>query len=75
MDLFASHESSPMPAVFLPERGPPRHRRTGTQLASGLTQVCISPSEPTRTDTVQAQVGRGAGPAGCAALAHPDLVS
>ncbi len=45
------------------------------QLASGLTQVCISPSEPTRTDTVQAQGGRGAGPAGCAPLAHPDLVS
>ncbi len=33
-----------------------------------------SPSEPTRTDTVQAQGGRGAGPAGCAPLAHPDLV-
>ncbi len=27
------------------------------------------------TDTVQAKGGRGAGPAGCAALAHPDLVS
>ncbi len=55
--------------------GPPRHRRTGTQLASGLTQVCVSPSEPTRTDTVQAQGGRGACPACCAPLAHPDLVS
>ncbi len=33
------------------------------------------PSGPTRTDTVQAQGGRGAGPAGCAALAHSDLVS
>ncbi len=65
----------PLPAVLLPDRGPPRHRRTGTQLASGLTQVCVSPSEPTRTDTVQAQGGRGAGPAGCAPLAHPDLVS
>ncbi len=65
----------PLPAVHLPDRGPPRHRRTGTQLASGLTQVCVSPSEPTRTDTVQAQGGRGAGPAGCAPLAHPDLVS
>ncbi len=65
----------PLPAVFFPDRGPPRHRRTGTQLASGLTQVCVSPSEPTRTDTVQAQGGRGAGPAGCAPLAHPDLVS
>ncbi len=56
----------PLPAVLLPDRGPPRHRRTGTQLASGLTQVCVSPSEPTRTDTVQAQGRRGAGPAGCA---------
>ncbi len=65
----------PLPAVLLPDRGPPRHRRTGTQLASGLTQVCVSPSEPTHTDTVQAQGGRGAGPAGCAPLAHPDLVS
>ncbi len=65
----------PLPAVLLPDRGPPRLRRTGTQLASGLTQVCVSPSEPTRTDIVQAQGGRGAGPAGCAPLAHPDLVS
>ncbi len=65
----------PLPAVLLPDRGPPQHRRTGTQLASGLTLVCVSPSEPTRTDTVQAQGGRGAGPAGCAPLAHPDLVS
>ncbi len=31
--------------------------------------------QSTRTDTVQAQGGRGAGPAGCAPLAHPDLVS
>ncbi len=38
-------------------------------------QVCISPSEPARTDTVQGQGGRGAGPAGRAVLAHPDLVS
>ncbi len=65
----------PRPAVLLSDRGPPRHIRTGTQLASGLTQVCVSPSEPTRTDTVQAQGGRGAGPAVCAPLAHPDLVS
>ncbi len=65
----------PLPAVFFFDRGPPRHGRTGTQLASGLTQVCVSPSEPTRTDTVQAQGGRRAGPAGRAALAHPDLVS
>ncbi len=65
----------PLPAVLLPDRGPPRHRRTGTQLISGLTQLCVSPSEPTCTDTVQAPGGRGAGPAGCAPLAQPDLVS
>ncbi len=65
----------PLPAVLFPDRGPPRYRRTGTQLASGLTQVCVSLSEPTRTDTVQAQGGRGAGPACCAPLNHPDLVS
>ncbi len=65
----------PLPTVLLSDRGPPRHRRTGTQLASGLTQVCVFPSEPTRTDTVQAQGGRGTGPAGRAPLAHPDLVS
>ncbi len=34
-----------------------------------------SPSEPARTDTVQSQGARGAGPAGRAVLAHPDLVS
>ncbi len=65
----------PLPAVLFPDRGPPRHRRTGTQLASGLMQICVSPSEPTCTDTLQAQGGRGAGLAGCAPLAHPDLVS
>ncbi len=65
----------PLPAVFLPDRGHPRHGRAGTQLASGSMQVCISPSEPARTDTVQGQGGRGAGPAGRAVLAHPDLVS
>ncbi len=70
MDTFASHESSHCQLYFSP-----RHRRTGTQLASGFTQVWVSPSEPTRTDTVRPQGGRGAGPAGRTVLAHPDLVS
>ncbi len=61
----------PLPAVFFPLW----HGLTGTQLASGFTQVCASHGEPTCTDTVRAQGGRGIGPAGCAALAHPDLVS
>ncbi len=54
---FGEAQVDLMPAVFFPDRGPPRHRCTGTQLASGLTQVCVSPREPTRTDTVQAQGG------------------
>ncbi len=40
----------PLPAVLLPVRGDPRHGRAGTQLASGPTQICVSPSEPSRTD-------------------------
>ncbi len=40
----------------------------------GPLQVCVSPSEPSRTDIVQDQGGRGAGPAGGAVLAHSDLV-
>ncbi len=75
VDLFCFPRVLPLPAVFLPDRGHPRHGRTGTQLASGSMQVCISPSEPARTDTVQSQGGRGAGLAGRAVLALPDLVS
>ncbi len=63
-----------MPAVLLPVRGDPRHGRAGTQLASGPTQICVSPSEPSRTDPVQGQGGRGAGPLGGAVLAQSDLV-
>ncbi len=65
----------PLPAVLLPDRGPPRHGRAGTQLASSSTQVCVCPSEPPCTDTVQGQGGRGAGFVGFAFLAHQDLVS
>ncbi len=44
------------------------------QLASGPTQICISPSEPSCTDPVQGQGGRGASPFGGALLAQSDLV-
>ncbi len=64
----------PLPPVLLPVRGDPRHGRAGTQLASGPTQICVSPSEPSRTDPVQGQGGRGAGPLGGAVLAQSDLV-
>ncbi len=63
-----------LPVVLLPDRRNTRHGRTGTQLAAGPSQVCISPSEPSRTDTVQDQGGRGADPARGAILAYPDLV-
>ncbi|KAL0160080.1 hypothetical protein M9458_043805, partial [Cirrhinus mrigala] len=69
IDLFASPESSHCQLFYSPRQGAP-----GTQLASGA-QVRLSPSEPPCTDSVQDQGGRGAGSAGCAILAHPDLVS
>ncbi len=64
-----------LPVVFLPVRGDPRYRCAGMQLTSGLTQICVSPSEPSRTDPVQGQGGRGASPLGGALLAQPDVVS
>ncbi len=64
----------PLPVVLLPVRGDTRHRCTGAQLAPGPSQVCVSPSEPTCTDLVQSQGGRGAALASCALLAQPDLV-
>ncbi len=63
-----------LPVVFLPVRGDPRYGCVGMQLASGLTQICVSPSEPSRTDPVQGQGGRGASPLGGALLAQSDLV-
>ncbi len=63
-----------LPVVFLPVRGDPRYRCAGMQLALGLTQICVSPSEPSRTDPAQGQGGRGASPLGDALLAQSDLV-
>ncbi len=63
-----------LPVVFLPVRGDPRYGCAGMQLASGLTQICVSPSEPSRTDPVQGQGGRGVSPLGGALLAQSDLV-
>ncbi len=64
----------PLPAVLLLVRGDPRHRCAGTQLASGPMQICISSSEPSRTDPVQGQGGRGASPFSGAILAQSNLV-
>ncbi len=61
--------------VLLPDRGNTRHGRTGRHLATAPPQICVSPSEPSGTDTVQDQGGRGAGPACSSLLAQQDLVS
>ncbi len=63
-----------LPVVLLPDRRNTRHGCTGTQLAAGPSQICISPSEPSRTDSVQGQRGRGADPARGTILAYQDLV-
>ncbi len=63
-----------LPVVLLPDRRNTRHGRTGTQLAAGPSQICIFPSEPSRTDSVQGQRGRGADPARGTILAYQDLV-
>ncbi len=64
----------PLPRVLLPNRGNARHGCTGTQLAPGPAQICVPPSEPTSTDTVQDQGGRGAGLVSGSILAKQDLV-
>ncbi len=74
VDLFRVSRDIALPVVLLPDWRNTRHGRTGTQLAAGPSQVCISPSEPSRTDTVQGQGGRGADPARGTILALPDLV-
>ncbi len=66
--------SHPLPVVLFPIRGNARHGCTGTQLAPGPAQICVFPSEPASTDTVQDQGGRGAGPFSGSILAQQDLV-
>ncbi len=51
------HFPPPLPGVLLPNRGNPRHGCTATELAPGPAQICVPPSEPTSTDTVQDQGG------------------
>ncbi|KAL0193870.1 hypothetical protein M9458_012166, partial [Cirrhinus mrigala] len=64
----------PLPAMVRSIRGPPRYRRTGTQLAEGPAQVCVSPSEPHRTNLVQSQGGQGTDSFGGPLLAQQNLV-
>ncbi|KAI2643795.1 hypothetical protein H4Q32_029973 [Labeo rohita] len=52
----------------------PPYRCTGTQLGEGPAQVCVSPSEPHCTDSVQSQGGQGTDSLGGPVLAQQNLV-
>ncbi len=54
VDLFASSDTSHYQLLYSLSEGT---WRTGTQLASGLTQICVSPNKPSHTDPVQGQGG------------------
>ncbi|KAL0150578.1 hypothetical protein M9458_054171 [Cirrhinus mrigala] len=64
----------PLPVVVRTNQGPPRYRCTGTQLAEGPTQVCVSPSEPHCANSVQSQGGQRTGSLGGLVLAQQNLV-
>ncbi len=74
VDLFASPETTHCQEFYSLTEGNARHGCTGTQLAPGPAQICVPPSEPTSTDTVQDQGGRGAGLVSGSILAQQDLV-
>ncbi len=59
---------------LLPIQGNARHGCTGTQLAPGPAQICVSSSEPASTDTVQDQGGQGSGTVRGSISAEQDLV-
>ncbi len=65
---------NPLPVVVLLDRGSPRHGCTGSQLAQGPTQVCVSPSEPHCTYTVLSQGRQRTAPVCGPLLAQQDLV-
>ncbi|KAI2653272.1 LL-diaminopimelate aminotransferase [Labeo rohita] len=73
VDLFASPESTHCRLWYSLAKAP-RYRCTGTQLAKGLAQVCVSPSEPHCTDPVQSQGGQGTDSLGGPVLAQQILV-
>ncbi len=74
VDLFASLETSHCQLFYSLTEGTLGTDALAHSWLRSLRKVCISPSEPSRTDTVQGQGGRGADPARGAILAHPDLV-
>ncbi len=74
VDLFASPETTHCQWFYsLSEAtlGTDALAHTGTQ---GPVQICVPPNEPTSTDTVQDQGGRGAGPVSGSILSQQDLV-
>lgn len=73
LESFQSHACRP---VCLSINHQPTNGTFGTNTLahSCPTQICISLSEPSRTDNVQGQRGRGAGPVGGPLLAHLWLI-
>ncbi len=74
VDLFASLGTSHCQLFYSLSGGTLGTDALAHSWSLGPSQVCVSPSEPTCTDLVQSQGGRGAGLASCALLAQPDLV-
>ncbi len=74
VDLFASLETSHCQLFYSLTDGTLGTDALAHSWPRGLSQICISPSEPSRTDSVQGQRGRGADPARGTILAYQDLV-
>ncbi len=74
VDLFASLETSHCQLFYSLTEGTLGTDALAHSWPRGPSQICISPSEPSRTDSVQGQRGRGAGPARGTILAYQDLV-
>ncbi len=70
VNLVVSHESS-HGQLYDSLTEAPSARTHWHTAGLGLMQVCASPSEPSRTDIVQGQRGRGTGPAGYAVFGLP----
>ncbi len=74
VDLFASLETSHCQLFYSLTEGTLGTDALAHSWPRGLRKYAFPPSEPSCTDTVQGQGGRGADPARGAILAHLDLV-
>ncbi len=74
VDLFASLDTSHCQLFFSLSEGTLGTDALAHSWPRGPAQICVSPCEPSCTDPVQGQGGRGASPFGGALLAQSDLV-